>query len=361
VPVYCINGDSPNPYLDALFASDSSFIYRNGSDKQLDFSSFGQYTLIILNGVKEISSGLRQEITRFVTNGGNILIFPPDDADLAGYNDLFRIFNAPSITGKDTVKINVSDINTESLIFRDVFERNASGKIVLPENADLPKVTWHYILKSESKSATEDLMKLQNGQPFLTVTKAGKGQVFLSVVPLDDKSGTFPKNSIFVPTLLKIAILSVPLYPLCYSLSADNGIVIENDSLKNKEIFKIKKDGSDFEFIPEIRTNGSFKLLYPRDQIKEAGLYTIMEGTRVIQGAAFNYDRRESDLHCFTGDEVITMLKRSDLKYFAVLKGKQISIAKQIHDINQGTPLWKYFVLGVLAFLLTEIVLIKII
>jgi Aerotolerance regulator N-terminal len=359
VPVFCINGDKPSPYLDALFASDSTFIFRNVGDKQLDFSSFGRYPLIILNGVKEISSGLKQEISRYVTNGGNIVIFPPDKADLLKYNEFLTVLGAPLYTGIDTTRVNVSDLNTESLIFRDVFERDASGKITLPENVDLPRVIWHYILSRASKSVTEDLIKLQNGQSFLTVTKTGKGQVYLSAVPLEDKASNFPKNSVFVPVLYKIAILSVPLVPLFYSLSADNGIVIANDSLKNKEVYKIKKPDTDFESIPETRSTGSFTRLYPHDQIREAGLYTIMEGSRVIQGIAFNYDRRESDLHCYTGDEVNTMLKRSDVKYFAVLKGKQVSLAKQIRDINQGTPLWKYFVLGTLAFLLAEIVLIR--
>jgi hypothetical protein len=359
IPVFSINGDKPSPYLDALFASDSTFIFRNGIDKQLDFSSFGRYPLIIMNGVKEVSSGLDQEISRFVMNGGNILIFPPDKADLVKYNALLTGLGAPQLSGMDTVRINVSDLNTENPVFRDVFERDASGKITLPDNADLPRVTRHYIMNLLSKSATEDLMKLQNGQPFLTVTKSGKGKVYLSAVPLDDKSSNLPRNSVFVPVLFKIALLSVPLVPLFYSLSADNGIEIENDSLKSNEVYKIKKMGSGFESIPEMRSYGSLTRLYPHDQIREAGLYTIMEGSRVVQGIAFNYDRRESDLHCFTGDEVNSMLKRSDVKYFAVLKGKQVSLAKQIHDINQGTPLWKYFVLGVLAFLLAEIILIR--
>jgi hypothetical protein len=84
-----------------------------------------------------------------------------------------------------------------------------------------------------------------------------------------------------------------------------------------------------------------------------------MEGSRRVQGIAFNYDRRESDMHCYTGEEVNAMLKRSGVKYFAVLKWKNVSLAKQIRDINQGTPLWKYFVLGTLAFLLAEILLIR--
>ncbi len=359
IPLFCISGDKPSPYLDALYASDSAFIFRNSGDKQLDFSSFGRYPLIILNGIKEISSGLKQELSRYVMSGGNIVVFPPDKADPLMYNELLSVFNAPVITGTDTAQVNVSEINTESPVFRDVFERNASGKIVLPENVDLPRVKWHYILNSTSKSTTEDLMKLQNGQPFLTLTKAGKGQVFLFAVPLDDKASNFPKNSIFVPALYKIAILSVPSVPLFYSLSADNGIVIENDSLRNKEVYKIKKQNSDFESIPEMRSNGSLTLLYPHDQIREAGLYMIMEGSRIVQGVAFNYDRRESDLKCYTGDEINAMLKRSAVKYFAVLKGKQVSLAKQIHDINQGISLWKYFVLGVLCFLLAEILLVR--
>lgn len=359
VPVLCINGDKPSPYLDALFGSDSTFQFRNGGDKQLDFSSFGRYPLIIMNGVKEISSGLVQEISRFVMNGGHILLFPPENADMVKYNGLLTALGAPQLSGTDTAKISVSDLNTESQIFRDVFERDASGKISLPENADLPRVTRHYTFNRGSKSPTEELMKLQNGQPFLTVTKSGKGELFLSAVSLEDKASNFPRNSVFVPALFKIAILSVPSVPLFYSLSADNGIVIENDSLKNKEVFRIKKNDSGFECIPEIRSSGTQPRLFPHDQIKEAGLYTVMVGQEIVQGLAFNYDRRESDLRCFSGDEVNTMLKRSAVKYFAVLKGKQTSLEKQIHDISQGTPLWKYFVLGVLAFLLSEIMLIR--
>jgi len=359
IPVFCINGDKPSRYLDALFAADSAFIFKNGGERQLDFSSFGRYPLIILNGVKEISSGLKQEISKYVLNGGNIIIFPPDQADLFQYNGLLEVFGAPVITGMDTVRINVSTVNTESLIFRDVFERDASGKIVLPENADLPRVLRHYILNHTSRSATEDLMKLQNGQSFLTVTKAGKGQVFLSAVPLDDKASNFPRNSVFVPALYKIAILSVPSVPLFYSLSADNGIGIENDSLKNKEVYRIKKLDSDFETIPETRSNGFLTRLYPHDQIREAGLYMILEGSRVVQGIAFNYDRRESDLHCYTREEVNTMLKRSEVKYYTVLNGRHVSLTKQIHEINQGTPLWKYFILCTLVFLLAEIMLIR--
>jgi hypothetical protein len=359
VPVLSIHGDSPSLYLNALFATDSTFVFKNVGEKQIDFSSFGRYALIILSGVREISTGLKQEISRYVSNGGNLLVFPPEQADVGTYNELLAGLGVPVFTGTDTARVNVSELSTESLVFRDVFERDAAGKIALPENADLPRTFHHYTFAKGSRSGTEDLMKLQNGHPFLTLTRSGKGQVYLSAVSLDDKASTFPKNSVFVPILYKIAILSVPSVPLFYTLSADNGIVIANDSSKNKEVYKIRKSDSGFECIPETRSNGSQTCLFPHDQIKEAGLYRILEGSVEVQGAAFNYDRRESDLSCYASDEVKAMLMRSGVKYFAVLKGKQSSLAKQIRDINQGTPLWKYFVFSVLVFLLAEILLVR--
>jgi len=359
VPVLSINGDKPNPFLEALFGADSTFIFRDAGDKQLDFSSFGRYPVILLNGINEISTGLIQELSGYVKNGGTVVVFPAENADLGKYNNLLSSLGAPVYTGSDTARLSVSDVNTETLIFRDVFERDAAGKVRLPENANLPKVFHHYILTHTARSATEDLMKLQNGQSFLTITKTGKGQVYVSAVPLNEKASNFPKNTIFVPTLYKIALLSQPSYPLYYSLSADNGISIETDSLRNKEVYKIRKLDSGFEIIPETRSNGTGTLLFPHDQIREAGLYNVMEGSTIIQGIAFNYDRRESDLRCYTGNELMDMLKRTGVKYFAVLKGKHSSLSKQILDINQGTPLWKLFVLGALFFLLCEILLIR--
>ena len=132
-----------------------------------------------------------------------------------------------------------------------------------------------------------------------------------------------------MPVLYKIAILSVPSVPLFYSLSDDNGIIIENDSLKNKEVYKIRKSGSDFESIPETRSNGSLTRVYPHDQIREAGLYTIMEGSRIVQGIAFNYDRRESDLHCYTGNEVNAGLARNEL-----LGGSDVDVPRPYDSVR---------------------------
>jgi hypothetical protein len=144
-------------------------------------------------------------------------------------------------------------------------------------------------------------------------------------------------------------------------MGTDDPIEIMNDSVQDKEVYKIRKLDSEFEFIPEIQSNaGNLKLL-PHDQVKNAGLYYISEGSQVIQGLAFNYDRRESELSCYTLDEIQSGLKHSGIKYFAVMQAKKIPITKQIHEISQGTPLWKIFIILTLFFIAVEIALIRLI
>jgi hypothetical protein len=359
IPVLCINTNNESPYLNALFVTDSSFHFKNASLRQLDYSSFDRYSLIILNGIDEYSSGLIQELTRFVRNGGNILIFPAAKVNVSDYRDLFSSLGQVELNAVDTISQRISELNPESPIFSDVFEKNQAGKIVLPENIDLPMVFRHYIMKRDANSGWEDLLSLQNGQPFLSTARVDKGKVYLCAVPLEETWSTFPKHPVFVPTLYKIAVMSEPFLPLYYSLVKEDPVVLEKDSLSRKEVYRIRKLDSDFEFIPETRTMGSQVILLPHEQIREAGHYIIAEGNRVMQGLAFNYDRKESDLACYTADELRKILDRAHLKYYALLTKKKEPLTKQIHEMTQGIPLWKLFILLTLLFIALEIFFIR--
>ncbi len=361
IPVLCINDSKENPFLQALFLSDSTFLYRNVNKKQLDYSSFGRYPLIILNNLTEFSTGFNQEITRYVRNGGNILVFPSRKIDLGNYNELFASLGIPAFARVDTTHVKVSTVNTDSKLFHDVFEKNASGRISLPENADFPMAFQYYTANRTTHSNTEILMTLQNGTPFLSVSSCGKGQAYVCAASLDEESGNFPKNSVFVPTLYKIAILSQQQAPLFYFLPVEEGIEIVSDSSVKQEVYKLKKVDSDIEIIPELKSVGSMTVLYTHDQAKEAGNYALIQGGKILQGCAFDYNRKESDLHCYTSKELENLLNRAHIRQYAILKGKTTSLTHQIAQLNQGTPLWKYFILGVLLFLLCEILIIRLV
>lgn len=361
VPLLCINADNENPYLNALFLHDSAFIFRNTPVRQLDYSSFSRYALVILNGLDEISSGFQQEMERYVNAGGNILVFPPRKINGDAYNSFFRAMGLSGFSGVDTVRQRVSELNVESPVFRDVFEKNASGKIVLPENIDLLVVFRHYILTFPVKAEQEDLLKLQNGRSFLSAAKRGKGMIYVCSVPLDETWSNFPKHPVFVPSLYKIALLSQHMLPVYYTIGKNDVTGLEKDSLPSREVYRIRKSDGGYEFIPEIRSSGPEVTLLLHDQIREAGHYSITDKEKVLQGLAFNYDRIESDLTCYSPGELSDFLHKSGMKYYALLGQKKVPLAKQIHEMNQGTPLWKLFILLALLFFAAEIALIRLI
>lgn len=361
VPLLCINAGYESPYLNALFLHDSSFQYKNTPAKQFDYSSFSRYSLIILNGLEEFSTGLVQELNRYAGDGGNILVFPPEKITGDSYNSFFSALGIAGFAGIDTARQRVSELNAESPIFRDVFEKNAAGKIILPDNVDLPVVFRHYILGSMIRTDHEDLLKLQNGQSFFNVTHQGRGSVYLCSVPLSESWSSFPKHTVFVPVLYKIALLSQHSQPLYYSIGRNDAIGLDKDSIPSREVYPVRKAEGGFEFIPGIRSTGSEVVLLPNDQIREAGHYNVMDGGNILHGLAFNYDRKESDLTCYSLGELDNILNRSGLKYFALFSPKKAPLTNQIREINQGKPLWKLFIILALLFFALEIALVRLI
>ena len=359
VEVLVINEENVNPFLNTLFQNDSIINIKNVREKQLDYSSFQRFSLIILNGISSLSSGLGSALNQYLKSGGDLQIYPSGKMDIPAYNSFLNGMGLPGIIGKDSTRMKIGEVNTQDMIFADVFEKDAGGKIHLPENIDFPSVKGHYTYSKSTKSKTEILLKLQNGDPFLSKSEVEKGSVFLFAIPLEESWSNFPKHPLFVPTQYRIALLSKPNPSLSYLIGSDDPIELSNDSLQVSEVCKIRKSESEFEFIPEVRSNGTPMLLYPHHQVKEAGHYLIMEGNRILRGIAFNYNRHESDMGCYNSADLEKILKTAKIKYYSVLQKSSKPLAGQIREMQQGTPIWKYFILLVLLFLAIEIGLVR--
>jgi len=360
IPILCINGVTENHYLNALFISDSSFHFVNSSYKKLDYTSFGNYTMIILNSLDELSSGLMQELTKYIRSGGSLVIFPPQKINSVSYSNFLSGMNLPLFTEIDTIRQPITSIALESDLYKDVFEKLPSGKVILPVNTDLPVALKFYRQIQNIKDKQEPLLKLLHGQPFLTFTRLGKGKIYLFSIPLDDTWSNFPRHILFVPTLYKMAYLSNPGKEL-YNIIGNNEISLPFDSLNEGSILKIRNNSSGAEFIPGADATTSRANLNIQDQVKESGLYTLFSGKRPIEGIAFNYNRKESDLRCLSESEINDQISRHPTENIHFLSDKKSSLSKQIKNINQGTPLWKLFIIITLVFLACEIAFIRLI
>lgn len=356
--VLAIEGENGNTFLNALFASDSSVVYERMQEKKLDYSAFGKYNLIILNSIGSISSGLAQELKRFLENGGGVSLIPSPNADLASYNTFLRDLNAGILSGPDTVKTVVSKINLNHPLFRDVFDASAGiGK--LPANVELPTVFSHYHILTNSRVASESLMRLRAGDDFLTAQPVGEGMLFLLASPLDIRFSNFPKQALFVPVFYNMALLSRPAPRLYYTIGRDELIRVTGERLKDDQVYTMRSNSSNFDFIPGKVEVNSVNFVQVHGQLKEAGNYSMLAGSQRFMGISFNYNRSESDMKYFSADELISMLDKKEIKHIRVLAQSQKAVGQSISELNKGKQLWKYFVLATLLILLVEVLLIR--
>jgi len=125
IPVLCINGsktETESPYLNTLFGEDSLFILNNVLENKLDYSTLSNHKLIVLNELKSISSGLGQELKRFMSNGGSVLVFPNAESDLNSYKEFLLTARANYYERIDTVNTKIDKINIDHYIYKDVFD-----------------------------------------------------------------------------------------------------------------------------------------------------------------------------------------------------------------------------------------------
>ncbi|MEI6766563.1 MAG: BatA domain-containing protein [Bacteroidota bacterium] len=352
IPILCINGGSNNIYLNSLFAKDSAFTFKNISVNATDFSVFPQQSLIILNAIDNISSGLAQELQRFVQNGGSMLVVPSPKIDLLSYQEFLKGMNAGQYSKLNTANQKISLLNLTHPVFRDVFD-------YLPENMDLPSVFSWYGISGTSSSGQEFLMKMQNGDVFMSGQTVGQGTVYLLAVPLETDYSNFPKHALFVPALYKVALLSEPQNKLYYVIGRDEPIEVRKVAMQGEMVFKVKGKTGDNEFIPEQKKLGTNTTVYVHDQIRDAGNYALLSENSEVTGLAFNYDRKESVLSCYTAAELEDMCSKAGLKNFTVLESSAKPLADVISEMNQGIKLWKIFIILALVFLAGEALLLR--
>jgi hypothetical protein len=357
IPVLAINGKesvTDNTYLTKLFGSDSLFSFKSVAENQIDYAALVNNRLIILNELKSISSGLSMELKRFMENGGSVLVFPAKDIELSTYKE-FCLANLANYYEKlDTANTKVDKINLEHAIYKDVFDK----KTFSATNLDLPKVNEYYALSKTTRSNEEYILKLQNGNNFLSKYTVGKGKLYLSAVGINSNFSNLGKHALFVPTLYKIAINSQTSTPLFYTISNDE-IIETNSVLVGENAFHIKNVNNSFDIIPEHKTMDSKLLIYTHNQINNAGNYNLLSDKAIVTGLSFNFNRKESDLTCYSQEELNELLSKNNLQNFATIESSQKSLTSTLTELDQGKKLWKLCIILALVFFAAEVLLLR--
>ncbi len=352
IPVLSVYQGRENTYLRAVFGRDSTFTFDQSDAGSLDYTSFSNYRLIILDGLEEVSSGLAQELKRFTENGGSLVIFPGEQTNTNSYESFLTAMGSASYLPLDTAGTRTIAINADHPLYQNVFE-------TIPENIDLPAVHKHYPIARLTRSDQEWLMKLQNGDMFLSVQSVGNGMVYLASVGLTDAFSNFQKHAVFVPTLFNMAMLSHQRQKLFYTIGKDEVIELRSTILQGDHTFQISSPATDFAFIPEHQVTDSRTYLYTHDQVRQSGNYILETDHTLIAGLAFNYDRRESLMEFYMPDEVMPQFNKAGIPHVMSISDTQQPFSQILEELSRGTRLWKWFVALALMALAAEVAIIR--
>ena len=345
-----IKNEDSKKSIQSLFGKDSLFVLNMQDENKIDYSSLASQQVIVLSELKNISSGLAQELNRFVQNGGSLIVFSPIEIDTTSYKTFLSALDANYYLKKDTASTKIDWVNFESEIFSDVFDKKG-------ENMDLPTVHSHFTQSHSNHTNEEVLLKMRNGSSFFSKYNYKKGKIYLCAVPLNSKWSNLAKHAIFVPLMYKIAMNSQSSSELFYTIGKNNAIDVTT-KLTGENIFKLKGENN-FEIIPENRMIDQQPTIFMHDQIKNAGNYKLFSGSELISGISFNYDRKESDLSRYSPTELISLYEKSNLKKISLIDAGNKDITKVLADISVGKNLWLWCIVLALFFLAVETLLLR--
>ncbi|HEX2615948.1 MAG TPA: hypothetical protein VHL57_00320, partial [Flavobacteriales bacterium] len=304
--------------------------------------------LVILNALPDVPSGLATALKDFVSAGGSLAVFPPVQPDAASYTGFLGRFNT-TFGAKDTAALNVDRIDLEQPFYREVFTS-------MPRNVDLPLVRERFALGAPPKANT--LLRLRNGSAFLSDVPVDKGRVYLCTSPLAPAGGNFREHALFVTSLLRMAELSRPMGALYHIIGAEAAIPLEGVDLTGEAAPHLKgPEGTDL--VPEVRRTIGAVSLVPHDEDLLPGAYAVTLGADTIATLALDLPRNEGDLSAWTPDQLEQELKQRGLGTITVLDKAADGLAVSLKELDQGTKLWKWFILAALLFLALEIVFIR--
>ncbi len=352
IKILMIDENKPNPFFKSVFEGDEYFELTSFTKMNINFSDFSSQNVIFLNGLKEISSGLRQELMAFIEDGGNLIINPNNESDIQSYNNFLSGFGI-SFKNIDSTKASVKKIDLNDNLFKEVFDN-------IDEKAIMPIVFENYNTVHQSSSKALSLLSLENGKDLLISTDAGKGKLYLFTAALNRKTNELVKHPIFVPAVYNMCFFSGKQSDIYYNIGNNNAVSIAKPK-GQVEVFHIVSPDKKTDFIPENVPDFSRKSirLLMHNNIYYAGNYNILSGNQIIEGFSFNYNRLESMLEFFSPDEIKNVIEEKGLSNATIIDSNDELLSTAVKTSGTGTNLWKYFIILALIFIAFEILTIR--
>ncbi|EOR96195.1 hypothetical protein ADIARSV_0600 [Arcticibacter svalbardensis MN12-7] len=343
IPLLVINDHQTNVYIEAVYGSEPFFNVNTILEANVDYSRLSEYPLIILSGVEEMTVGLAQQLSQYVRNGGDLVVFPSETNKLTGLQTLTTALGISRPLEVISSRRKVNKIDMKNPLFKGVFKS-------LPRNISLPFALAYIRYPGNGRN----LLELEDQIPFLSQYKVRQGRVYLSAVALNEKSSNLVRHSLFVPIMFQFAFNSLKDQALSYTPGKDLYMEINQTGLDANPILRL--NNKDKEIIPDFRKTETGRRMFISDQGMKSGIYKLTNGDSLLAKVAFNDNRSESDLSYLNDTELKKIFKSESFKLFE--PGTK-SLSSEIKAVNFGVQLWKLCLILSLVSVAAEILLLR--
>ena len=331
-----------------LFEDDEQFRYTLMEPSRFDLAQLAKAQFIIVNETAVLNETLQQTLLNCVADGAAMLVFPSKNDPKSNAFLLNKLGLSPMELDTNTTV--AQDLALRHEFFSDVI-------LDMPQHADLPKVKKHLRMRSNGIPST--LLLLQNGDPMLFAETVGQGQTFVMATALDTKWSDLADHSIFVPMMVKMALLGGQLGKLSYTIGQDKMLVLSDMSLEGDHQYLFANADRSFEQMPASEVRNGKVYLYLNDNLPSAGFYDLLVNDSVNRVTAWNESRVESRMDFIDRDAVSKVFKQAGFDVAAVLDTSDFATADLVEAMAHQSSQWKLFALIALLALLGEILVLR--
>ena len=332
--VISIGETDKSNFLSRIYTTDE-FNYINFPLANLDYNLLEKQDAIVLNELKDIPQALQTTLKSFVNKGGNLVIIPAQESNVATLNSFLANFGAIQLKALMKGDKKVTKINFNHPLFSNVFEKKV-------DNFQYPSTKLAFSISSNSPS----ILTYEDQSAFLTAISNPLSSVYVMAAPINKTNSNFQNSPLIVPTFYNMAQSSQKSGVTALTIGENQPFVVET-SLSKDEILTVKNQSESFIPVQQL-LNTKVKMTFA-DQPAQAGNFGIFNGTNSVENISFNYSRTESNLSLANPDIAVGFQNSENIE----------SVFNTIQTDRTDTQIWKWFVWLTLLFLVLELLIQK--
>ena len=319
-------------YPSMVFGEDPQYDFSRMDPSGMDLYTLAKTQLIVVSETSTLNETMRQALMEDAAEGACVVFFHDDGRKV------------------DTNLMAVGHLAVQHDFFSDII-------LDLPQHADLPRVRQHVSLRPQTDATV--LMQLDNGEPFLVERAVGKGFVFDFATTLDERWSTLADHSLFVPLMLKMALMGGGVGRISYTLGVDKTLVFNDLNTEGNLQIVLRNEEGTFEMMPSQDVRNNRVCLFIHDDLPAAGFYDLVMQDSLCHVLAWNDSRSESELQFADKNQIVKAFKDAGLEVMAVLNPDEFAHHDLVEAMAKKSSLWKWFVLLALLALVGEIAVLR--